>query len=299
MAGWRVEEGMGLMRLPVAVWGLLAGLLAALAGPVRAQGQPDAALLEEALEAPELEEAYEFGPPTPDRARPWTIALWAPVNLRSNRSLTRSGVERGVALEPEWSVVRRWGLGRVTLFGEAGLFVSTMLPDAALDTSGWWGTAEASLDSPGERVSPYVAYEPRGVYRGVLGREIVTFHNLTAGVRRSWGPTALNMFVRRVETGGVLGDQYQLAAHAQHTVPVGKDMLLNLRGDTEWRSFDRVLGERRRDIRMRARVRLFVPLDPAVDLVLSADLQRHWSTLDRFQFTNLVVGPVLSARLRL
>lgn len=260
MAGWRVEEGMGLMRLPVAVWGLLAGLLAALAGPVRAQGQPDAALLEEALEAPELEEAYEFGPPPPDRARPWTIALWAPVNLRSNRSLTRSGVERGVALEPEWSVVRRWGLGRVTLFGEAGLFVSTMLPDAALDTSGWWGTA---------------------------------------GVRRSWGPTALNMFVRRVETGGVLGDQYQLAAHAQHTVPVGKDMLLNLRGDTEWRSFDRVLGERRRDIRMRARVRLFVPLDPAVDLVLSADLQRHWSTLDRFQFTNLVVGPVLSARLRL
>ena len=42
--------------------------------------------------------------------------------------------------------------------------------------------------------------------------------------------------------------------------------------------------------------RLFVALDPAVDLVLTADVQRHWSTVDRFRITNVVIGPALSAR---
>lgn len=257
------------------------------------------AQLEAAYEPAELEDAYEFGPPPERRNRPWTIALWAPANWRSNRTFSNTERRSGIALEPEWSAVRRWGSGRATFFVEGGLFLSAMLEDPSLDVSGWWGTAEVSLDSPANGLSPYVAYEPRGIYTHVFQQEVVTFHNLTLGLRRSWGPTALNVFVRRMQANPDVADQYQLAAHAQHTFPIGNDLALNVRGDTEWRSFDPVEGSRRRDIRMRLRTRLFVPLDPAVDLALTVDVQRHWSTVDRFQFTNVIIGPALSARLRL
>jgi hypothetical protein len=277
---------------------LLAGGL--LSAPAMAQAvNVGEALLESAYESHELEEAYEFGPPPEQRTRPWTIALWAPASWRSNRALASTGPQAAVAIEPEWSAARRWGTGRLAFFVEGGLFLSAMLPEPALDSSGWWGTAEISLDSPASGLSPYVAYEPRGIYTAVFQREIVTFHNLTLGVRRSWGPTALNLFVRRMQADRDIADQYQLAAHAQHTLPLGSDLALNLRGDAEWRSFDRVDGNRRRDIRARLRTRLFVPLDPAVDLALTVDVQRHWSTVDRFQFTNIIVGPALSARFRL
>lgn len=265
-----------------------------------AQDMGDAeAQLEAAYEPAELEDAYEFGPPPEQRTRPWTIALWMPANWRSNRTFSADEPRSDIALEPEWSVVRRWGSGRATFFFEGGVFLSAMLEDAALDSSGWWTTAEFSLDNPAERLSPYVAYEPRGVYDSVFQAEILTFHNFTIGARRSWGPTALNLFVRRMEANRDIADQYQVAAHAQHTFRLGEDLALNIRGDTEWRSFDRVEGQRRRDIRMRLRTRLFVPLDPAVDLALTVDVQRHWSTIDRLQFTNVTIGPALSARLRL
>jgi len=42
--------------------------------------------------------------------------------------------------------------------------------------------------------------------------------------------------------------------------------------------------------------RLFVRLDPAVDFVLNADVQRHWSTDQGFSFASLVIGPTLPAR---
>ncbi len=280
---------------------LLLGCLAAapVAAPVAAQTSDAEFQLEAASEATELEDAYEFGPPPEQRTRPWTIALWAPANWRSNRTLSPHDAQSGIALEPEWSVVRRWGIGRAVVFVEGGLFLSTMLQDSGLDSSGWWGTAEISLDNPASGLSPYVAYEPRGIYTNVFQDEVVTFHNFALGVRRNWGATALNVFVRRMQADRDISDQYQLAAHAQHTFRLGNDFALNIRGDTEWRSFDRVQGDRRRDIRMRLRTRLFVPLDPSVDLALTVDVQRHWSTVDRFQFTNVIVGPALSARLRL
>lgn len=271
-----------------------------LGAPACAQAVDDAeAQLESAYEAHELEDAYEFGPPPEQRTRPWTIALWAPANWRSNRTFANRDPQAGMALEPEWSAARRWGRGRVAFFFEGGLFLSTMLPNPALDSSGWWGTAEVSLDNPSEGLSPYVAYEPRGIYTAVFQNEIATFHNLTLGLRRNWGATSLNLFVRRMEAGGVLPDQYQLAAHGQHTLRLGRDLALNVRGDAEWRSFDRFFGDRRRDVRARIRTRLFVPIDPAVDIALTVDVQRHWSTVERFQFTNIIVGPALSARLRL
>ena len=280
---------------------LPAGLLlgAALPGAAHAQQSTDEIQLEAAYEAHDLEDAYEFGPPAERATRPWTIALWAPANWRSNRTLANSLRRDGVALDPEWSAARRWGRGRVAFFAEGGLFLSAMMEDPALDSSGWWGTAEISLDNPANRLSPYVAYEPRGVYTSVFQQEVVTFHNFTLGLRRAWGPTALNLFVRRMEANRDIADQYQIAAHAQHTLSLGQNLALNIRGDTEWRSFDRLEGDRRRDIRARLRTRLFVPLDPAVDLALTVDVQQNWSTIDRFQFTNIVVGPALSARVRL
>lgn len=278
----------------------LAALAFALGPPAAAQTTTNAeSLLEAAADPHELEDAYDFGPPAERRNRPWTIAVWAPANWRSNRTFSRTDPAAGVAIEPEWSAARRWGRGRVAFFWEGGLFLSTMLPDAGLDTSGWWGTAELSLDNPANGLSPYVAYEPRGIYAGVFAHEVVTFHNLTLGLRRNWGPTALNIFVRRMQADRGIADNYQLAAHAQRNIPLGSDLTLNLRTDAEWRSFDRVDDERRRDVRARLRARLLVPLDPAVDLALTADIQRHWSTVGRFQFTNIVIGPALSARLRL
>jgi hypothetical protein len=271
-----------------------------LGAPAAAQQTDDAAAqLEAADELHELEEAYEFGPPPEQPGRPWTIALWAPANWRSNRSFSNREPQAGLALEPEWSAVRRWGQGRVELFFEAGLFLSAMMPNPALDNSGWWVTAEVSLDNPSEGPSPYIAYEPRGVYTAVFQSEIATFHNLTLGLRRNWGATSLNLFVRRMNAGPDISDQYQLAAHGQHTLRLGRDLALNFRGDAEWRSFDRFFGDRRRDVRARIRTRLFVPIDPAVDIALTVDVQRHWSTVERFQFTNIIVGPALSARLRL
>ncbi len=271
---------------------LCAPALAQAAGVAEAQ-------LELAYEAHELEDAYEFGPPPVHRDRPWTIALWAPANWRSNRTFSNRDPQAGVALEPEWSAARHWGRGRVGFFFEGGLFVSTMLPNPALDSSGWWGTAEVSLDNPSDGLSPYISYEPRGVYTAVFQNEIATFHNLTLGLRRNWGATSLNLFVRRMDAGAAISDQYHVAAHGQHTLRLGHDLALNFRGDAEWRSFDRFFGDRRRDLRARIRTRLFVPIDPAVDVALTVDVQRHWSSVERFQFTNIVVGPALSARLRL
>lgn len=280
--------------------GFASALALFLAQPLFAQAADAAeSRLASAYEAHELEDEYEFGPPPAVRDRPWSIAFWAPVNWRSNRALAGSGRQAGVSMDPEWSLARRWGQGRVAFFTEGGLFLSAMLPDAALDTSGWWGTAEVSLDNPAAGLSPYAAYEPRGIYTHVFGREVVTFHNFTLGVRRNWGATALNLFARRMQADRAIADQYQLAAHAQHNIALGNDLLLNLRADAEWRSFDRHEGDRRRDIRARVRTRLIVPLDSTVDLALTADVQRHWSTIDRFQFTNIVIGPALSARLRL
>lgn len=224
------------------------------------------------------------------------MAAWVPANWRSNRALSPNDPQAGVAIEPELSLNRRWGSDRIVFFGEAGIYQSTMLPDEQLDLSGWWITAELSLGNPRERWSPYIAYEPRGIYADTFGSHVLTFQDITLGIRRADGPFALNLFARRRESDGRAGDRAQFAAHGQFTQAVGSGLTLNIRADAEYRSFDHVDDERRRDIRGRVRTRLFVPLDPAVDLVLTADVQRHWSTQDRFQFTNVVIGPALSAR---
>ncbi|WP_199555361.1 hypothetical protein [Sandaracinobacteroides hominis] len=281
------------------VWVL--GLLAASAAySVRAQ-DVEAELLALEDERPELEDDQEFGPPEAVPSRPWTLAAWAPANWRSNRRLVSNTVENGVALEPELTLARRWGEGKLVFFGEAGMFQSAMLPDARLDMSGWWITAELGVGNPREQWSPYLSYEPRGHYAGTFGAHLMTFQDLTLGVRRNGGPWALNAFVRRRESDGRVGDRMQFAAHGQFTQPLGEGVRLNLRGDAEYRTFEDHYVEdgesqRRRDIRARLRTRLFVALDPAVDLVLTADVQRHWSTVDRFRITNVVIGPALSAR---
>lgn len=281
-------------------WWLLGIVAFGAAMPARAQTE-DAQNLALEDERPELEDSHEFGPPPADRARPWTLSAWAPANWRSNRRLAPGDAQPGVALEPELSLNRRWGEGKLLFFGEAGMFQSMMLPDAPLDLSGWWITSELSLGNPRAQWSPYVSYEPRALHAGTFGTHLLTFQDLTLGVRRSEGPWALNAFVRRRESDGRAGDRVQIAAHGQFTQELGKGLRLNLRADAEYRTFDDQYlengdSQRRRDIRARLRTRLFVALDPAVDLALTADVQRHWSTVDRFQFTNILIGPALSAR---
>jgi hypothetical protein len=273
-----------------------AALLPLLGGAAHAQ-EPDLeyqADLQESTERPgEDEEAYGLAAPLD---RPWTLALWLPANANSNIAAVETDIQRGVALAPELTVDRLWGGGSVKLLTEAGLFVSASFPDPALDSSGWWSTVELQAGDASTGVAPYASWEPLTLHEAVFGRRLVTFHTLTAGIRVARGPTAINAFVRRREGGAGVGTRNTLAVHLNHVVALRRSAVLGIRIDSELRPYDADQDGRRTDIRARVRTRLTLPLASAVDLALTADLQRNWSNRAGQSSTNLVVGPALSAR---
>lgn len=242
-------------------------------------------------ESPEEEAAqYEVTP------RPWSIAPFIPLNWRSNLALAPRALRSGLAFEPEATLGRNWSLGPARLVTEANAFVSAIPSDGARSSSGWWLKGEINARTPSQGAAPYASYEPLSLYDGLFGGHILTFHTITAGLRRSWGPTNLNLFLRRRDSTLDALDRTLLGAQLSHSEPLGERLTFNIRADAEVRRYDRQGDVRRRDLFMRARARLFVPLSNAADLVLTADVQRNRSSERDFRTTQVVIGPALSAR---
>jgi hypothetical protein len=266
-------------------------LLVALAGaPAFAQR----AAIEDVEYQGEAHSADEREDHAAGRARTWSLAPWLPANFQSNRAATERDPQPGVALEPELSLGRSWSRGKVSLLAEVGGFIATSLPDAALDSGGWWVTLEAQAGASAEALAPYARYEPLTIHDRAFGRRLLTFHSMEVGVRRRWGPTAVQgAILRRAATLDGL-DRWSLAGRINHLVPVGASRL-DLRADVRGSRYDAAGGDRRRDLFARARARLFVPLGTEVDVALTADLQRNWSNRAGFGHTVLILGPALSA----
>lgn len=269
------------------------------AGPASAQQTKD----ENLSQAEGLEEEYGRDWPEDEEfalkrapGRPWTLQFRLPIDWRTNLTHVETRRRSGDTIGPDLSVWRHWALGGLQLFTEAGAFSSTVLRDASLDTAGFYGTFELEAGSLWEKLTPYVAYEPFSLYQGLFQSHIVTLHTMSAGVRRASGPTFIDAYLRRMEAS-VGPERWSLGTTVSHSIGLGGDTILNLRGEAEFRRFDESDGEDRRDFRIRARVRFIVPLDPAVDLQLTADLHRTKSNLDGFSTTNLILGPALVARL--
>jgi hypothetical protein len=284
---WRVLLGLVLLGLTlVAPTGLAA------------QSIPDRTLPQleyqadrhEYTENPDDEEVQYLG-----RARPWSIAPWIPLNWQSNLALAPRAIRTGIAFEPEVTVGRTWSVGPAQLLGEVGTFVSTIPSNTSLDSSGWWLTAEANGGDSEAGVAPYASYEPLGVNDGLFGRHLVTFHTLTAGVRRSWGPTHLNSFLRRRDSTIDSLDRTLVGAQLSHSWRIRNGLNFNLRADAEYRRYDALGDDRRRDLFVRARGRLFIPLSSTTELVLTADIQRNRSSDREYVTTNVIIGPALSA----
>lgn len=263
-----------------------------------AQDQPDRTLPELEYQADRHDDAET---PAEENAqfdaapRPWRIAPWVPLNWRSNLALAPRDLRSGLAFEPEATVGRSWGTGKARLVTEGSAFLSAIPSDAIRSSSGWWVRAEGTVGDAAATVAPYASYEPLTLHDGLFGSRILTFHTLTAGVRRRWGPTNLNVFVRRRDSSIDVLDRMLLAAQFSHSGPLGQGLSFNLRTDAELRRYDRQPDGRRTDLFVRARARLFIPLSPAADLVLSADVQRNRSSNRDFQSTQIVIGPALSA----
>jgi hypothetical protein len=279
---------------------LLAAALLTMSGPATAQDREPAAVeyeadrrgSEERLEADDKAYGMLFR-----RRRPVTFSKWVPANWSTDLGTSGDGIVRGTAFEPELTLDALWGPGPVRLHTEAGLFAAVTMDDPAPGTSGWWLTMELAGGDPATGLAPYLTYEPLALYEGVFATHLVTFHTVTLGVRRAFGPTALNLFLRRRE-GGAGPARNSVALHLNHVVPLGDRVSLALRGDVELRPFDRDAAGRRTDVRARIRSRLVVPLDPAVDLLFTADLQRNWSNRPDAGYSNLILGPAVSARFR-
>jgi hypothetical protein len=264
----------------------------------RGQNQPDLTLPElefqadrhDDAETPE-EEAAAFSP----SPRPWRIDPWIPLNWRSNLALAPRAIRSGLAFEPEATLGRSWTLGKLRLITEASAYLSAVPSDAARSSSGWWLTGEATAGDPATGIAPYAIYEPLFVHDGVFGGHVVTFHTMTAGIRRRWGPTNLNLFLRRREATIDTLDRTLLGAQLSQTWPVGANLSFNLRTDAELRRYDRQADIRRRDLFLRARSRLFIPLSSTADLVFTVDIQRNRSSERDFVTTQVIIGPALSA----
>lgn len=275
---------------------LFAAALAA--APLHAQDQPDRPLpeLEFAAEGEDDsetldDEAAEFSG-TP---RPWSIDPWIPLNWRSNLAQTPRAVRSGLAFEPEVKLLRRWALGPVRLLTEANVSASFVPSDALRNSSAWWLLAEAATGEAATGIAPYASYEPLTLHDGFFDGRILTFHTMTAGVRRQWGRTNLNAYLRRRDSTLDPLDRTLIGAQLSHTEPLKSGAAFNIRTDAEWRRYDQTGNVRRRDLFVRARARLFIPLSPAADLVLNADVQRTQSSESGFRTTQVILGPVLSA----
>jgi hypothetical protein len=237
------------------------------------------------------EEAAQF-----DAApRPWRIDPWIPLNWRSNLALAPRVLRSGLALEPEATLGRSWSLGGVRFITEASAFVSAVPSDGARSSSGWWLTGEVSAGNAAAGVAPYATYEPFMLHDGFFGGRILTFHTMTAGIRRSWGPTTLNLYLRRRDSTIDALDRTLLGVQLSHGAPVGNALTFNIRTDAELRRYDREADIRRRDLFVRTRARLFIPISAAADLVLTADVQRTQSSERDFRTTQVVIGPAISA----
>jgi hypothetical protein len=279
-------------------WCVLLGLALLVAPRLSAQSVPDRTLPQleyqadrhEYTENPDDEEVQYLG-----RARPWSLAPWIPLNWQSNLALAPRAIRSGVAFEPEVTLGRTWSIGKARINGEIGTFVSTIPSNTSLDSSGWWLTAEANAGNSATGLSPYATYEPLGVNDGFFGDHLVTFHTATAGIRRSWGPTHLNAFVRRRDATIDSLDRTLIGAQLSRSWKVGNGLTFNLRTDAEYRRYDAVGDDRRRDLFVRARSRLFIPLSSTAELVLTADIQRNRSSDRAYVTTNVIIGPALSA----
>jgi hypothetical protein len=227
---------------------------------------------------------------------PWTFQLRFAGDWRSNRTLDENNPRPGATLAPDISLWRFWQLGGARLFTEVGANAPTSLTDARLDSSSLFGTFELEAGNTRQAITPYLAWEPFRAYSGTFENHLVTFHTFSAGVRRLWGPTFVDLYLRRQETSIDVAERSSLGLTAFHSFPLGAGVL-NLRGEIEGRRFDWREGARERQLRTRIRLRAILPLDPAVDVQLTADLHRTNSNLAGRSFTNLVVGPTILARL--
>ena len=273
---------------------LAAGLLLAWpAVPVQAQ---NLALIEDYREeygqdGPETEyEDLRVGP-----RPPWTFQLRFAGDWRSNRYAAEENPRPAGTLAPDISLWRRWNVGGLRLFTEAGAIAPTSLTDARLDSSALFATVELEGGTPGAGIVPYAAWEPWRAYNGTFQSHAVTFHTFSAGLRRSWGPTFADLYIRRQEASLDIAERSSIGLTAFHSFPLGSG-ILNLRGEVEGRRFDWQPGGREKQLRTRVRLRAIMPLAEAVDFQLTADLHRTDSNLAGRSFTNLIVGPTLLAR---
>ncbi|WP_140929308.1 hypothetical protein [Sandaracinobacter neustonicus] len=273
---------------------LLIGLLAAgAAAPAIAQ---DLGLIEDyrdeyGQDGPETEDEDLRVGPRP----PWTFQMRLAGDWRTNRDVFAANRQPGVVLAPDLSLWRRWNLGGLRLFTEAGAIAPTSMSDGALDSSALFATVELEGGTPGEGLVPYAAWEPWRAYGGTFQSHIVTFHTFSAGFRRSWGPTFVDLYLRRQEATIDIAERSSLGLTAFHNFPLGQGVL-NLRGEIEGRRFDWQPGGREKQLRTRLRARAIIPLASAVDMQLTADLHRTDSNLEGHSFTNLIIGPTILAR---
>lgn len=232
------------------------------------------------------------------RRQPWTLGFTVPVNWQSNITSAEENGIGGVEIAPELSLGRAFDLGRFSLSAELGLFVSNPWPTPELDVSGWWGALELTTGDPASGLAPYASYDPVAVHAGVFGANLLTRHALSLGARRTWGGTSFDLQAQR-SFGNVTDSSrtgVTLTASQNWTLEKAR---LQLRGDIEQRWYDRpedAAEDRRTVTRARIRARATIPLNPAVDLMLTADLHRHWSNDVNWRFTNFLIGPTLAAR---
>ena len=269
---------------------VMAGLFSALSAAAHAQDLPD---VDYQADRHTPEQIGEGGYGLLAATRPWSFSLTVPLSWQSNVA----GGQSGMAIDPEWALARNWSLGALTLSTTAAIFLSVPEPDPASDISGWYLTIELATGDPASGLSPYLQYEPVAVHSGLLGGNLLTRHSLSAGVRRNAGPVSFDLSAVRAPTNveGANRTAVHLAAVGNwRTGSIG----LQLRGDLEQRWYDRVeLQPDRRDVtRFRVRARAIVPLDPAVDLFLNAQWERHWSNDANWDFGNFTIGPTLVAR---
>ncbi|MGL6042745.1 MAG: hypothetical protein ACRC1J_02370 [Sandaracinobacteroides sp.] len=229
--------------------------------------------------------------------RPWTLQVRAPIDWRSDLGTLDDGSrQNGLVLSPDLSVARRWRLGRLRLFTEAGALQSTVLPDARRDSAAVYGTFEAEAGNRSARFTPYAGYEPAILFRGVFASHLATLHDISLGFRRDFGATFVDLYLRRQEASDSRIERSGLGTTVIHSLPLGGRAVLNLRGEAEYRRFDWRAGARREDLRSRLRLRAIAPLANAVDLQMTADIRRLDSSQPGASFMEFVIGPALVAR---
>lgn len=276
---------------------MLALPLTGMSLPVAAQAPEDERNLLDQLR----EDLGTSGPETeaedirPGPRPPWTLQLRAATDWRTNANLSRDAPVAAPTLTSDISIWRGRQAGAGRIFVEVGALSARSLRDPGLDTSAIWGTFEYEAGDRTRAITPYAAYEPFLAYDGGFGKHQISLHTMSLGLRRSLGPTFVDLYLRRLESSAVQPERFGLGLTAFHNVPLGRG-ILNLRGEIEGRRYDRFDGFGRRDARARFRARAIFPLAAAVDLQLTADVQHLSSSRGDLGFTNVIVGPTIIGR---